>query len=218
MFLQRKFFFFSKKKELKVSSKRGLYIIDLEHPQHPLQQTSHLTKWEVMDVQWNPHISKSEWIASTSNQKVFIWNIEKSSKSNPVAFILSGHQRAVSDLNWHPFHPELLATCSYDTYIHLWDLRVSTEKPSHSFCTWTAGASQVKWNRLNEWLLASTHDTDARVWDMRKGSSAMTLITAHMKKMYGLDWSRIHEREFVTCSQDGLVKVILLFLKKVKKK
>ena len=27
-----------------------------------------------------------------------------------------------------------------------------------------------------------------------------------MKKIYGLDWSRTNEREFLTCSQDGLVK------------
>ena len=121
--------------------------------------------------------------------------------------MLQGHKRAVSDFHWNPIHPELLATCSYDAYIHLWDLRQKTDRPINSFCAWTAGATQVKWNPLNEFLFASSHDTDARIWDMRKGSSALTLITAHMKKIYGIDWSRIKETELVTCAQDGLVKI-----------
>ena len=136
---------------------------------------------------------------------MLIWNIE--TKNSHVEHILQAHKRAVSDLNWSPFHPELIATCSYDAYVHLWDLRIPNDKPSNSFCAWTAAASQVKFNRLNENLFASSHDTDVRVWDIRKGSSPLTLITAHMKKIYGIDWSRNQESELVTCSQDGLVKV-----------
>lgn len=69
-----------------------------------------------------------------------------------------------------------------------------------------AGATQVKFNRLNDSLLASSHDTDVRIWDVRKGSTPVTLITAHMTKIYGIDWSRNNEDEIITCSQDRLVK------------
>lgn len=41
------------------------------------------------------------------------------------------HTRAVSDLNWHHFEPALLATCSVDTYINIWDVR-DPRKPSVS--------------------------------------------------------------------------------------
>ena len=130
-----------------------------------------------------------------SNQKALVWTLHpagQDSTSKPVEYILHQHQRAVSDLNWSPFHPDLLATCSYDTYIHLWDLRKTADKPSNSFCGWTgwlvwllrmgvicskrdlltncnktAGATQVKWNKMSEWILASSHDTDVRIWDIR---------------------------------------------------
>ena len=31
----------------------------------------------------------------------------------------------------------------------------------------TAGASLVQWNRINENVIASAHDSDIRIWDMR---------------------------------------------------
>jgi hypothetical protein len=44
---------------------------------------------------------------------------------------LRAHTRVVSDLNWHPNDPDILATCSIDTYIHIWDIR-DQRKPSLS--------------------------------------------------------------------------------------
>ncbi|KAJ3183949.1 hypothetical protein HDU85_001799 [Gaertneriomyces sp. JEL0708] len=196
-------------REVVLAAKRGLYIVDLENPYDPPRVIHHMTNWEVTDVQWNPHKSRHHWIATTSNQKTLVWNLAPTgsdSSSKHIQYILGGHQRAVSDLNWSPFHPDILATCSYDSYIHLWDLRKPPDKPSTSFCAWTAGATQVKFNRLNEYLLASSHDTDVKIWDMRRGSTPMTLITAHMTKIYGIDWSRNHEDMIITCSQDRQVK------------
>ncbi|KNC99973.1 uncharacterized protein SPPG_05348 [Spizellomyces punctatus DAOM BR117] len=196
-------------RDVVLAAKRGLYIVDLDNPYDPPRVIHHMTNWEVSDVQWNPHKSREHWIATTSNQKALVWNLTPSgsdSSSKHIQYILGTHQRAVSDLNWSPFHPELLATCSYDTYVHLWDLRKNPDKPANSFCAWTAGATQVKFNRLNDSLLASSHDTDVKIWDVRKGSTPVTLITAHMTKIYGIDWSRNNEDEIITCSQDRLVK------------
>ena len=202
-----------------LAAKRGLYIINLQSPFDSPRVLQHLTKWDVMDVQWNPHASRSNWIATTSNQKALIWNIARGNPSNAsmtslsqessenyVEYILSKHARAVSDIHWSPFHPETIATCSYDASVHIWDLRTGASKPTNSFSAWNVGASQVKFNRINEWLIASSHDTDVRVWDARKASSPVTLITAHMTKIYGIDWSRRDGNELVTCSQDNLVK------------
>jgi WD40 repeat protein len=122
-----------------------------------------------------------------------------------VFFHLFTPKGAVSDIHWSPLNPDLLASCSYDAYIHLWDVRQST-LPQSSFCAWTAGVTQVKWNRFNAFLLASSHDNDIRIWDLRMGSSPIVLITAHMKKIYGLDWSRNSEKELLSCGQDQTVK------------
>lgn len=36
---------------------------------------------------------------------------------------LKAHTRVVSDLNWHPKEPDIIASCSIDTFIHIWDIR-----------------------------------------------------------------------------------------------
>ncbi|KAI8912450.1 WD40-repeat-containing domain protein, partial [Gorgonomyces haynaldii] len=192
--------------EVVLAAKRGLYILNLESPFDEPKILQHFSKWEVADVIWNPHPNRSNWIASTSNQKALIWDITSGS-NNHIKCILTKHLRAVSDIHWSPFHSDILATCSYDSYVHVWDLRLRSDRPAHSFSAWQVGASQVKFNRMNEFILASSHDTDVHVWDIRKGSTPQTLLTAHATKIYGIDWSRRHECELVTCSQDQQVKL-----------
>ncbi|KAF9408259.1 hypothetical protein BGZ94_002379 [Podila epigama] len=185
-------------------SRKGLFIIDLENPYEPPRVLHHLTKWEVADVQWNPHYARENWIASTSNQKALIWNLGHNAP-RAVELILHAHNRAISDINWSPFHPDLLATCSVDTFVHLWDLR-TPKKPTNSFCAWTAAATVVKFNRKDEYTLASAHDTKVEIWDTRKGSSPFISIQAHKQKINGIDWSRKHRNHIVTCSLDKMVK------------
>ncbi|RHZ79404.1 hypothetical protein Glove_146g41 [Diversispora epigaea] len=190
-------------RDIVLAARKGLFIIDLKNPCEPPRELHHLTKWEVADVQWNPHLARDKWVASTSNQKGLIWNLARPSEA--VEFILQGHNRAISDINWHPFHPDLLATSSVDTYVHLWDLRIP-KKPFRSFCAWNSGATQVKFNGKNEHILASSHDRNLMIWDVRKGSVCVTEILAHATKIYGIDWSRRNEKNIITCSLDKKVK------------
>lgn len=153
-----------------LAAKRGLYIIDLNSPLDDARFFSHYSKWDVCDVQWNPHSSKRDIIASTviifinikSNQTILIWNVGHGA----VQHILPGHTRAINDFHWSIAHSDILASISNDSFIHIWDLRVSLEKPITSLGAWTGG-SQVKFNPKNEFIIASSHDTDARIWDLR---------------------------------------------------
>lgn len=42
---------------------------------------------------------------------------------------------------------------------------------------------------------------------VQKVTAPQTFITAHMAKIYGIDWSYTEEGELVTCSEDKQVKV-----------
>ena len=126
--------------EAVLAAKRGLYIIDLEKPFEQPKILHQVSKWDVADCAWNTHLERKEWIATTSNSKALIWNVNRtdaivSSKSH-IEFSLNKHLRAISDLHWSPFHPETIVTCSYDAYVHIWDLRAGPDTPNISFCGW----------------------------------------------------------------------------------
>jgi WD40 repeat protein len=58
------------------------------------------------------------------------------------------HTRVISDLDWSSTDPNYFATSSVDTFIFLWDIRDS-RRPALSLSA-VAGASQVKWNKVEE--------------------------------------------------------------------
>lgn len=117
---------------------------------------------------------------------------------------LKFHTRLVSDLNWHRFDPNIIASSSIDTFTHVWDIR-EPRRPSITFSA-VASANHVRWNKLSSYLLATAHDGDIRIWDQRKGTAPIQYISAHLAKIHGLDWSQTHEYQLASCSQDGTVK------------
>ena len=63
---------------------------------------------------------------------------------------LRAHTRVVSDLNWHPKDPDILATCSIDTFIHIWDIR-DQRRPCLSLSA--VGMFQLQLKKLLNFLL-----------------------------------------------------------------
>lgn len=88
-----------------------------------------------------------------------------------------------------------------------------------------AAGTQVKWNRIDGNILASSHSNQVLIWDRRvrwslslpvsqwlifceqKGSLPLRCIPAHGAKIYGIDWAHDRRNELVTCSLDKTVKI-----------
>ena len=122
-----------------------------------------------------------------------------------IEHVLHGHTRAITDINFSAHHPDIIATCAVDSFVHCWDFR-HPRKPAISFCDWFAGATQVKWNRQDSHVLASSHDKFLHIWDDRKGAYPLRSIEAHSTKIYGVDWDRTETRQLATCSLDRTIK------------
>ncbi|QPG74437.1 hypothetical protein FOA43_001766 [Brettanomyces nanus] len=187
-----------------LAGRKGLFVIDLDDPFAAPRWLHHETSWEVADVQWSPHKSKPSWIVSTSNQKAMVWNIARPSH-DAIEHVLHSHTRAITDINFHPNHPELLATCSVDSFVLSWDLRCP-QSPIHQWADWRAGSSQVKWNYIDPNILASAHDSHILIWDARKGALPLHRINAHEARINGIDWSRENKHRLISCSNDMSVK------------
>lgn len=132
-------------------------------------------------------------------------NLRDDSPSGAIEHSLQGHSRAITDINFSAHHRDFLATCSVDGYVHCWDLR-RPRQPALTFCDWFAGATQVKYNRQDSHILASSHDRWLHIWDDRKAVEPLKTISAHTSKIYGLDWNRTRATGVVTCSLDKSIK------------
>ena len=144
-------------------------------------------------------------MVSTSNQKALVWNLAMISPRASIEHVLHAHSRAITDINFSAHHPDIIATCAVDSYVHCWDLR-HPARPIMTFCDWFAGATQVKWNRQDANILASSHDRFLRIWDNRKGAYPLRSIGAHATKIYGVDWNRTDTKNVATCSLDKTIK------------
>lgn len=144
-------------------------------------------------------------MVSTSNQKALVWNLAMINPRASIEHVLHAHSRAITDINFSAHHPDIIATCAVDSYVHCWDLR-QPARPIMTFCDWFAGATQVKWNRQDAHILASSHDRFLRIWDSRKGAFPLRSIGAHATKIYGVDWNRTDTKNVATCSLDKTIK------------
>lgn len=192
-------------RDVVLASKEGLHVIDLDSPYSPPRYLPHHTPWEVADVQWSPFAARDYWVVSTSNQKALVWNLAMKTWQNSIELVLHAHTRAITDINFSAHHPDTIATCAVDSFVHCWDLR-SPARPAITFSDWFAGATQVKWNRQDPNVIASSHDRFLRIWDKRKGASPIKSIEAHNTKIYGVDWNRVRPGALVTCSLDKTIK------------
>ncbi|KAJ5595522.1 uncharacterized protein N7459_001730 [Penicillium hispanicum] len=192
-------------RDVVLASKEGLHVIDLDSPYSPPRYLPHHTPWEVADVQWSPFASRDYWVVSTSNQKALVWNLAMKTWQNSIEYVLHAHSRAITDINFSAFHPDILATCAVDSFVHCWDLRTPS-RPVISFSDWFTGATQVKWNRQDPHVIASSHDRFLRIWDDRMGAYPIRSIEAHNTKIYGMDWNRVRRGAVVTCSLDKTIK------------
>ncbi|KEP54408.1 putative RWD, RING finger and WD repeat protein C11E3,05 [Rhizoctonia solani 123E] len=190
-----------------LAARKGLFIIDLENPYETPRFIPQGGTWEVADVQWNPHPARSNLICSTSSQKLLVWDLNMPGQ-NAIMRRLHAHYRAITDINWHSFTPDVLSSCGIGEF--LWRGRFSTANKlfCFRFVDLDLGlATQVKWNRQDPHLLASAHDTSLLIWDDRHGSVPLATIRAHDSRIYGIDWSRKERNSIISCSLDRTIKM-----------
>lgn len=82
---------------------------------------------------------------------------------------LKGHKDSVEDLQFSPKQDHVLASCSVDRTIKLWDLRDNKWKSQMSWNAHDADVNVISWNSECKYLIASGSDDGSfKVWDLRK--------------------------------------------------
>lgn len=164
-------------------------MISLELPATDklLYRLSYGGKYEISITQWSKLENSPNSVAIASSQRCDIFELTDSAELKCL-HRLKGHTRVITDLDWCPLQANLLATCSFDSYVNIWDIRnprgVSNEKPQFSLSA-LDGASQVKWSKFDQDILASCDGGHVKIWDLRRPNQPTEYIAAHASKING---------------------------------
>jgi ribosome assembly protein RRB1 len=123
---------------------------------------------------------------------------------------LAGHSASVEDIVWSPVEAGVLASCSGDGTIAVWDARMPG--PSLQFTAHDTDVNVIDWNGLQPNLLCSgADDGGIRVWDLRAvdptGPGAAAEIEYHQDPITSIEWNPIDETEFAVACEDGRVTI-----------
>ncbi|XP_058810282.1 glutamate-rich WD repeat-containing protein 1 [Phymastichus coffea] len=147
------------------------------------------------DCKGNIHI----WRCS-DNGGTQSWNVDQRPYSSHVPF-------SVEDLQWSPNERHVLASCSVDKSIKIWDTRVNP----HNACMLTAldahsaDVNVISWNRKETKFLVSGGDDGAiKVWDLRQftndGASSLATFKQHTAPVTTVEW---HPEEATVFASGG---------------
>ena len=121
--------------------------------------------------------------------------------------IPQAHDRGITDFGWSPQNENVLATCSADTTIRIWDIRTPSNTSQRGFRAFV-GTSILKWHPTEN-KIATAHDGEVRIWDVRKQGyhESVQLITAHAEALTSMDWNPSRTNELLTTAQDHFIKL-----------
>lgn len=165
-------------------------------------QNPRLLKYEINAIEWNRTSHNQHICALAYNTQLYLTSWKNADLVSSAK--LNSHTRTILDINWHPIDPNLLASTSMDSFIHIWDVR-STTRPAISLSA-IVPAGRVRWNQLTKNLIATAHGGDVQIWDDRLMKHPLRYFTAHANSIHCLDWSYTNENQLITCSQDCTVK------------
>lgn len=176
---------------------------------------------------WDPHHAHECSVTAGPNVQVLDWRTDTSIPSGTVSSIRA-HRYGVTDLDYNPNKPYVLATSGQDGLVKFWDLR-SARNPllvlrgGHSHYV-----SKVKYNPFHDQLVVSTGtDSVVNLWRVSTISSSPLLTLdednaensetsapnvrvsryEHSDSAYGMAWGVADAWVYVSVGYDG--KVVL---------
>jgi ribosome assembly protein RRB1 len=124
---------------------------------------------------------------------------------------LKGHNASVEDIQWSPSEESVMASCSVDTTVKIWDIRANSNSDSQiTIPAHETDVNVIAWNPACTYLLASGGDDGAfKVWDLRylKRGGAITNIKWHSGQITSLQFQPREESVLAVASSDNRLTI-----------
>lgn len=153
------------------------------------------------DIAWNNFYDNI--LASTTllNSNVLVWDInqisiEKQSQK------LGSHSQIINRVNWSHFNPDLLASCSQDGILNIWNRNNKPETPAISMYH-KDKIRDCQFSPFNENLIMASYVSGGlKLWDLRNYEKSVKEFIRHENEVLTIDWHPHLENIFASGSMD----------------
>jgi len=123
--------------------------------------------------------------------------------------VLAGHTGSIEDLVFSPSQDNAVGTCSSDSSILFWDLRVDKSNQMKINKAHNGDVNSISWNSYFNSLVASGGDDGSfKVWDLRNvGYGPVNDIKWHKKKIIGVNWDPFDDSQLAVISEDNRLSI-----------
>ncbi|KAJ3360457.1 hypothetical protein GGF32_008405 [Allomyces javanicus] len=200
-------------RDIAVPTRTGLAILDLYDPYGdprlvtrlipPLIGNTQPQLQPAVQVAWNPHLARQQWVASTDRTHVVVWNLTHpgSATSTPLATPPGSppptlrRTAAASD----PIVPLAAYTSPAPTPTTTSPSSIETVLSAH-----TRAVTSLAWSPAHADMLAtSSLDGTVRLWDLRRRPAPVNTFSTWGDPIFAVNWNNVNSWRFATAGATG---------------
>lgn len=122
---------------------------------------------------------------------------------------LHGHTASVEDLQWSPNERNVLASCSVDHSIRIWDTRAASKNACQLTCTnaHNADVNVISWNKNEPFIASGGDDGFLKIWDLRrfKDNTPVAIFKHHTASVTSVEWHPTDSPVFASSGEDNQI-------------
>lgn len=143
-------------------------------------------------------------------RNIHIWTPKESAAGWIVNQVpLKGHTASVEDVQWSPNEKHVLASCSVDCSIRIWDTRVSPVKANKLTIPQAheGDVNVIHWNLNEPMIVSGGDDGKVHIWDIRQFKSPIATFKHHGAPITTVEWHPSESSVFASGGADDQISL-----------